>query len=146
MPSSLSNTAAEKNTCAYCLFICKHRQLPGSAASLSYVSLNQYCTSSPYGSNGDTWTFLLSLTVLHGPDNVTYTSDLNNKNKWWQILVIPLPYLPLTLSHSQPQEPQLKAVLWVPLEVGQSDPSQMSHRSGCIYFLLTIYLHIPLFH
>lgn len=88
----------------------------------------------------------LSLIVLHGPHNVTYTSDFNNKNKWWQILVIPSllsVFNPPSLF--QPQEPQLKAVLWVLLEVGQSGLSQMSHCSGCIYFLLTFRPHIPLF-
>lgn len=52
---------------------------------------------------------------------------------------------PLSLSLFQPQEPQLKAVLWVLLEVGQSGPSQMSHCCGCIYFLLTFHPHITLF-
>lgn len=70
---------------------------------------------------------------------------LITRKKWWQILVIPLPYLSLTLSLFQPQETQLKAVLWVLLEVGQSGLSQMSHCSGCVYFLLTFSPHIPLF-
>ena len=63
------------------------------------------------------------------------------RRKWKQILVIPLLYLSLTLSPFQPQEPQLKAVLWVLSEVGHSGPSQMSHSSRCIYFLLTLCLH-----
>ena len=123
-----------------------NRQLPGSAANPSHVPSNLYCTCSTYGSSDDTRVFCLSLIELHGPHNVTHTSDLNNKNKWWQILVIPSPlsvFNPLSLF--QPQEPQLKAVLWVLLEVGQSGPSQMSHCSGCIYFLLTFCSHIPLF-
>lgn len=70
----------------------------GSAANPAHAPSKQYCTSSPYGSSDDTRAFFLSLIVLHGPYNVTYTSDLNNKNKWWQILVIPLPYLSLTPS------------------------------------------------
>lgn len=145
IPASRCSALQQSRIHVHIVFSFVNGQLPGSAANPSHVPSNLYCTCSPYGSSDDTRVFCLSLIVFHGPHNVTHTSDLNNKNKWWQILVIPLPYLSLTLSLFQPQEPQLKAVLWVLLEVGQSGPSQMSHCSGCIYFLLTFCSHIPLF-
>lgn len=73
----------------------KHK-LPGSAVNQSHEPSHQYCTCSPYGSSDDTVAFFLSLIVLSGPYSVTYTSYLNNRNKWWQILVIPFPHLSLT--------------------------------------------------
>lgn len=141
---TLFSTAAEHNTCAYCLFICKQTAPRVGRESESRTVETCIAHVPPMAQVMIQGSFCLSLIVLHGPHNVTHTSDLNNKNKWWQILVIPSPlsvFNPLSLF--QPQEPQLKAVLWVLLEVGQSGPSQMSHCSGCIYFLLTFLLTHP---
>lgn len=145
IPASHCSALQQSTIHVHIVFSFVNRQLPGSAANPSHVPskpvLHMFPPMAQVMIQGS---FCLSLIVLHGPHNVTHTSDLNNKNKWWQILVIPSPlsvFNPLSLF--QPQEPQLKAVLWVLLEVGQSGPSQMSHCSGCIYFLLTFLLTHP---
>lgn len=131
---TLSSTAAEQETHAYCLY---HSLLTQTHHRALCQAMSR--TVKP-GSSGESGASFQSPIVLRSPYDVTYKSNLY---KWWQILVIPHPYLSLTLFLFQSQEPQLKAVLWVQ-SVGQTKPNVTLQR--CICFLLTFHLHITLFH
>lgn len=97
---TLSSSAAEQCTYAYCHFICKQQTAPGfRCTSKSYTIqpvLHMFPLWLEWWNRG-----LLSEPCCTSRPAKCYTNDLKYKNKW-QILVISLPYLSLTLSLSPP--------------------------------------------